>query len=217
LYIKVNYPLLALGSPLPDDLLLRVPSLLLEGLLVAGLCTLCGAEERGACSTFLRTGCDLSLIVLGALLCEERTAGCCCVCVRTVPGLATVEGCVLVLSLRSANCLLTSLLLPALVLAEGRCVVARSLLPEAERSVKVLEGLDVAPLLLPEIRPDELRGEPEPLSLITEGREDVFALLVTFLSEGLALLNLLTGADCAFLLYDTALRLSLVTTSLRRL
>ena len=98
-------------------------------------------------------------------------------------------------------------------------MVIRSLLPEEERSVKVREGLDVAllpALLLPEIRPDELRGEaePEPLSLITEGREAVFAFLLTFLSEGLALLNLLTGAD-AFLLYDTALRVSLVTTSLR--
>ena len=161
---------------------------------------------------------------MGALLCDERTAGG-CVCEETVPRLVTEEeDGVLVLSLRSANCLLTLLLFPVLVIEEGRCVVTRLLLPEAERSVKVLEGLDVARLLsalllLPEIRPDELRGEvePEPLSLITEGREEVFAFLVTFLSEGLALLSLLTGADCAFLLYDTALRLSLVTTSRRRL
>jgi len=92
-----------------------------------------------------------------------------------------------------------------LVLAEGRCVLTGSLLPEAERSLNVLEGLDVAlfaSVRLFEIRPEELRGEadPEPLSLITEGREELFAFLVTFLSEGLALSNLLTGADCAFLL-----------------
>ena len=200
-----------------------MPSLLGEALLFEDLPTLCGAEERGGAGlTFLRTGCDLPVIVFGALLCEERTAGCCCVCERTVPCLLTEEDRdVLVLSLRSASCLLTLLLL-ALVLADGRCVATRSLLPEAERSLKVLERLDTALLfsallLLPEMRPDELRGEaePAPLSLITEGREDVFAFLDTFLSEGLALLNLLTGADCVFLLYDTDLRLSRVTTSLR--
>jgi hypothetical protein len=74
---------------------------------------------------------------------------------------------------------------------------------------------------LPEVRPDGVRGETLPwLLLLSEGRV-LFALLFTtrpeVRSEGRALPTLLTGADCAFLLYDTGLRLSLVTTSLRLL
>jgi hypothetical protein len=144
----VNYSLLALGSLLPDDLLLRLPSLLGEGLWLEDRSTLCGAEERGAGLTFLRTGWDLSLMVLGALLCEERIAGCCWVCEPTVLCLVAEEdGNVFALLLRSASCLLTLLLLSAVILADGRCVTTGSLLPEAEPSVKDLAGLDAALLL----------------------------------------------------------------------
>jgi hypothetical protein len=109
------------------------------------LSTLCGAEERGAGLTFLRTGWDLSLMVLAALLCEERIAGCCWVCALCL--VTEEDPDVFALLLRSASCLLTLLLLSALVLADGRCVTTRPLLPEAEPSVKDLDGLDAALLL----------------------------------------------------------------------
>lgn len=196
------------------------------GALLNDLSTFRGAEGR-ACSAFLRTGCALSIFALGTLL-SERITGC-CARGRAVSLLITgavAAGDPLLFSLRSASCLFTGLLLFALfVLAAGRCGVTRSLLPVAGACRKFLEGLAVFGLLtvplvrLSVARPDGFRGETAPwlLILLSEGRALLFAFRPALLSEGRALSNLLTGADCALLLYDTGLRLSLVTTSLRLL